>query len=73
MTCSPQLLPVRREQIIDTLVFAICSDPRRGVSQPGDELVARVAAQRLVRHLKIAGFVVMKETVLRCPLDDDDD
>jgi hypothetical protein len=73
MTSRPHLQPVRREEIIDALAYAICCDVRRGVSQPGDELVARVAAQRLVRHLKIAGFVVMKETVLCCPLDDDDD
>jgi hypothetical protein len=73
MTCSPQLRPVRREEIIDTLVYAICSDPRRGVSQPGDELVARATAERLARHLRIAGYLIAKKTALPCPLDYDED
>jgi hypothetical protein len=72
MTCSPHLLPIRREEIIDTLVYAICSDPR-SVSQPGDELVARAAAERLARHLRIAGYLIVKKTVLPFPVGYDED
>jgi hypothetical protein len=73
MICSPHLQPVRREEIIDALVFAMCSDPRRARVQPSDEFAAHIAAKRLARHLKMAGFVVMKETALYSPLDGDDD
>jgi hypothetical protein len=65
MTSRPQLQPVRREEIIDVLSFAIRCEPRRSVIQLDDELVARVAAQRIARHLKIAGFVVMKSSTRR--------
>jgi hypothetical protein len=45
---------------MDTLSFALRYQGRKRVHQ-GDELMARIAAERLVQHLERCGFVVMKK------------
>jgi hypothetical protein len=52
--------PANREELQQTLAFALRYDGRRRVHH-SDELMARITAERLVRHLERSGFVVMKK------------
>ena len=54
------LRPATGDEIAQALAFALQYDGRRRVHD-GDGLAARIAADRLVRHLEQSGFVVMKK------------
>ena len=54
-----QLRPVDPDSLRDALAFALRYDGRRRVTT-GDEFMARLTAERLVRHLELSGFVVMR-------------
>jgi hypothetical protein len=54
-----KLTPANARDIADTLASGLLSEGRRRVSQ-AEELLARIVAKRLVKHLEPAGFVVMK-------------
>ncbi|MBV8592399.1 MAG: hypothetical protein JO212_20460 [Acetobacteraceae bacterium] len=58
-----ELNPASPEELQETLAFALRYDGRRRVHH-GDELMARITAERLVQHLQRAGFVLMKRPPL---------
>ena len=53
------LSPATAKDVADTLAFALRFEGRKRVRQ-ADEYMAAITAQRLMRHLERAGFVVMK-------------
>jgi hypothetical protein len=59
MTEAPALRPATPDELAETLAFALRYDRRRRVHH-ADSMMARIAAERLVRHLERSGFVVMK-------------
>ena len=58
-----RLTPASPEELQQTLAFALRYDGRKRVHH-SDELMARIAAEGLVRHLERAGFVLMKKPPL---------
>ncbi len=59
-----RLTPGTREDVADALAFALRFQGRKRVHN-ADEIMAEIAAKRLVEHLERAGFVVMKRHCLR--------
>ncbi len=59
MPGSPQLRPAAMEEIAEALAFALRYDGRKRVHH-ADGMMARITAERLVRHLTASGFVLMK-------------
>ena len=53
------LRPATPEEIAESLSFALRWDGRRRVHH-ADEAMARITAERLVRHLERSGYVLMK-------------
>ena len=53
------LRPATADEIAETLSFALRYDGRKRVHH-ADDAMARITADRLVRHLERAGFVLMK-------------
>ena len=47
------------EEIVESLAFALRYEGRKRVNH-ADETMARITADRLVRHLAAAGFVLMR-------------
>lgn len=58
------LRPATSDEIADTLSFALRFDGRKRIHQ-GDELMARIVAKRLIDHLELSGFVVLKKPPAR--------
>ena len=56
---TPPLRPASAEEISDSLAFALRYEGRKRVHH-ADDMMARITADRLVRHLERSGFVVMK-------------
>jgi hypothetical protein len=56
---SDRLIPATPEDLIAALAAALRFQRRRRVNN-ADEVVAEIAAKRIVEHLERAGFVVMK-------------
>jgi hypothetical protein len=64
MTETPPVLrPVDPADLAQALAYALRYDGRRRV-RDAEELMARITAERLVRHLDRAGFVVMQKPPL---------
>jgi hypothetical protein len=63
---TPPFRPAAADEIADTLAFALRFDGRKRVHQ-ADEMMARIVADRLVRHLERSGFVVMKKPPALAP------
>jgi len=59
MSDTPALRPATPDELAETLAFALRYDGRKRVHH-ADSMMARIAADRLVRHLERSGFVVMK-------------
>ena len=59
MSDQAPLTPATAEDIADSIAFALRFDGRKRTTT-GDEFMARITAQRLVRHLELSGFVLMK-------------
>ena len=55
-----RLRPATEQEIADSLAFALRYDGRKRVNH-ADEAMARITADRLVRHLQGSGFVLMKQ------------
>lgn len=55
----PPLRPATAEEIAESLSFALRYDGRRRVHH-ADEAMARITAERLVRHLERSGYVLMR-------------
>ena len=66
MTDTPPLLPATPDEIEQSLSFALRFEGRKRVHN-GDELMATIVAERLVRHLELSGFVIMKRPPLSPP------
>ena len=66
MPDHPQLRPASVDEIEDALSFALRFDGRKRVHR-GDEFMARITAERLVHHLELSGFVVMKKPPASAP------
>jgi hypothetical protein len=56
---APDLRPANPDEIAQALSFALRYDGRKRVHH-ADDLMARITAERLVRHLEASGFVLMK-------------
>jgi hypothetical protein len=54
------LKPASPQDIADALAFALRFDGRKR-KHDAAEMMARIVAERLVRHLEAAGFVVMQK------------
>jgi hypothetical protein len=59
MPDEDKLTPADPHDLADAVAFALRFDGRRLHS--ADEYMAAIAAERVVRHLERAGFVVMKK------------
>jgi len=60
------LRPATAEEIADSLAFALRYEGRKRVNH-ADEMMARITADRLVRHLEGSGFVLMRRPAGRAP------
>jgi len=61
-----QLRLATPDEVADTLSFALRFDGRKRIHQ-ADEMMARIVADRLVKHLELSGFVLMKRPPARPP------
>jgi hypothetical protein len=57
--CAKPLRPATADEIADALSFALRYQGRKRVHH-ADDAMARITAERLVRHLEASGFVLMK-------------
>ena len=60
------LRPAGREEIEQSLAFALRFDGRKRVRQ-ADDAMARITAERLVAHLERSGYVVMQRPAAAAP------
>jgi hypothetical protein len=60
MPDTDRLRPATADEIAQTLSFALRYEGRKRVHH-ADDVMARITAERLVRHLERSGFVVMKK------------
>jgi hypothetical protein len=60
MPDTDRLRPASPDEIAQTLSFALQYEGRKRVHH-ADDAMARITADRLVRHLERSGFVVMKK------------
>jgi hypothetical protein len=63
MPDDPRLTPATADDLKDALAFALRFDGRKR-THTGDELMARITAERLVKYLEQSGFVVMRRPSL---------
>ena len=66
MPDAPNLRPATPEEIATALSFALRYDGRKRVHH-ADDAMARITADRLVRHLQRAGYVLMKGSPATAP------
>ena len=59
MTNPAQLHPADPADVADALAYALRYDGKRRVYH-ADDAMARITAERLIRHLERAGFVLMR-------------
>jgi hypothetical protein len=60
---TEKLSPADPRDLAEAIAFSLRFEGRRRVHQ-ADEYMAAIAAQRVVRHLERAGYVVMKKPPL---------
>ena len=63
---ASQLRPASAGETATTLSFALGYDGRKRVHDAADAM-ARITAERLVRHLQKSGFVIMKAPTAVAP------
>ena len=66
MTDPVPLRPASADEIATALSFALRYDGRKRVHD-ADDAMARITAERLVRHLQQSGFVIMKSPAASAP------
>ena len=54
------LTAVTSSELIEALAYALRYDARGKPRPSGGQMVASLAAERLMEHLKLAGFVLMR-------------
>ena len=59
MTDPAPLVPATPDEFAQSLAFALRYNGRKRVHD-ADDVMARITAERLVRHLEMSGFVIMK-------------
>lgn len=57
---------VPEDELIEALAFALRYEGRKRVHH-ADDMMARITAERLVRHLRGSGFTVVKDPAARAP------
>ncbi|NMJ42806.1 hypothetical protein GWK16_16290 [Roseomonas sp. JC162] len=57
---SAGLMPASPAEVAQSLAYALRYDERGKARAAGLELIAAIAAERLVEHLQRSGFVVLK-------------
>jgi hypothetical protein len=68
MSEDGKLRPATTEEIADSIAFALRYEGRKRVTH-ADEMMARITADRLVRHLRRSGFVVLRRPDAQAPTD----
>jgi hypothetical protein len=68
MSEEDKLRPATAEEIAESIAFALRYEGRKRVTH-ADEMMARITADRLVRHLRGSGFVVTRLPDARAPTD----
>ena len=66
---SPYPTPVSSiidDELIESLAFALRYEGRKRVHH-ADDMMARITAERLVRHLRGSGFTVIRDPDARAP------
>ena len=58
------LCPGEPDDVRDALAFALRFDGRKR-ARSGDALMAQITAERLLEHLQLSGFVVMKKPLAK--------
>lgn len=58
--------PIPEDELIESLAFALRYEGRKRVHH-ADDMMARITAERLVRHLKGSGFTIVKDPDARPP------
>jgi hypothetical protein len=66
MPDTAPLRPASADEIAESLSFALRYEGRKRVHDTAD-VMARITADRLVRHLQQAGFVLMKSAPASAP------
>ena len=66
MTDPAPLRPATPDEIAQSLAFALRYNGRKRVHD-ADDIMARITAERLVRHLQQSGFVLMKSHLGAAP------
>ena len=61
-----QLRAATMDELQDSLSFALRYEGRKRVHH-ADDVMARITAERLVRHLEASGFVLMKKPGREAP------
>jgi hypothetical protein len=64
MTNPSTLRPADPAEVADALAYALRYDGKRRVYH-ADDAMARITAARLIRHLKQAGFVLIRASLLQ--------
>jgi hypothetical protein len=59
MTDLANLRPASADEIAESLAFSLRFEGRKRVHH-ADDMMARITAERLVRHLEQSGYVLMK-------------
>jgi hypothetical protein len=59
MTDLGNLRPASADEIAESLAFSLRFEGRKRVHH-ADDMMARITAERLVRHLEQSGYVLMK-------------
>jgi hypothetical protein len=66
MPDTPPLRPATPDEIAQALSFALRFDGRKRVHH-ADDMMAKITAERLVKHLEASGFVLMKRPPIPSP------
>jgi len=56
---EPKLTPATPDDLAQALAHGLRFNERKKFHQ-GDELMARITAEHLIKHLELSGFVVMR-------------
>ena len=59
MPDDAMLRPATAQEVAETLTSALQFDGREK-ARPPDEFMARITAERMVQHLELSGFVLMR-------------
>jgi hypothetical protein len=66
MPDAPPLRPATTDEIMSALSFALQFQGRKRVHH-ADDIMAKITAERLVKHLEASGFVLMKRPPADAP------